>query len=207
MKKTALTFLLSLLIMGTSTAQTIQLPKPEMTLKTTLMEALAQRRSERNYSDKEIPLQQLSNLLWAANGINRSNGKRTAPSAINAQDIDIYVAGEKGAYYYNVQANTLEFITAEDLRPAAANGQDFVMQAPIVLILVTDAAKFRNPGAAKFGDMDAGYVSQNICLYCAAAGLATVPRAIMDADALKDGLKLKETQRVCLNSPIGYPEE
>lgn len=208
MKKILFAIIASAFFCGKAEAQPeIQLPKPQTALPTTLMQALAARHSVRNFSDKEIPLQELSNLLWAANGVNRTDGRRTAPSAINAQDIDIYVVSAKGAYLYRAEEHALVAVTDRDLRKAVASGQSFAATAPIALVLVSDAAKFSNPGAAKFGDMDAGYVSQNICLYCVAAGIGTVPRAIMDAEALKSGLKLKETQRLCLNHPVGYSAE
>lgn len=194
--------------LGTATAQeTIALPQPQKTLQVTLMQALTDRKSLRDYSTREIPMQELSNLLWAANGVNREDGRRTAPSAINAQDIDVYVVNSQGAYLYNAPKNQLEQVYKGDLRKEVAGRQEFAATAPISLVLVCDGSRYSFPdGGQKFGGMDAGYVSQNIYLYCAAAGLATVARASMDAEALKKALNLKESQILELNHPVGYPE-
>lgn len=205
MKKIALSLFCILFGGLVSMAQkNITLPPTSIPTEVTLMKALSNRQSTREFSTQQISLQKLSNLLWAANGINRTDGKRTAPSAVNAQDIDIYVCRADGAYRYDAQKNMLEFITNKDLRSAVAGGQDFVKQAPVCLVLVSDAAKFTRGGGDKFGGVDAGYVSQNICLYCAADGLATVPRASMDSATLKKELKLTDKQTPWLNHPVGY---
>ncbi len=209
MKKIALSFLAALAFhLGAEAQQVIKLPQPQKSLKTTLMQALSDRRSVRSYdASKPLSDQQLSNLLWAANGINRPDGKRTAPSAINAQDVDIYVCRADGAYRYDAKTNCLTPITKKDLRNAVAGGQDFVKQAPVSLVLVSDASKFNRGGGERWGGVDAGYVSQNICLYCTAAGLATVPRGSMNHDELKKELKLSSTQTVWLNHPVGYEKK
>ena len=150
----------------------------------------------------------LSDLLWAANGINRSSeGKRTAPSAMNRQDIDIYVVLPQGTYLYDAKGHKLNLISEGDHRSAVAGGQTFVNNAPVSLVLVSDLSKL---GDAKsnhvqlMGAMDAGIVSQNISLFCSAARLATVPRASMDLARLKTALKLKDTQMPMMNHPVGY---
>lgn len=206
MKKMLLSLGIALLGTLTCPAQsTIRLPVPEKNAKAPLMKALNDRRSVREYdTSKPLPLQQLSNLLWAANGVNRSDGKRTAPSAINAQDVDIYVCRADGAYRYNAAKHNLERVSTKDLRGAVADRQDFAKQAPVSLVLVSDAAKFSRGGGDKWGGVDAGYVSQNICLYCAAFGLATVPRGTMNTATLKKDLQLTDTQTLWLNHPVGY---
>lgn len=186
-----------------SAQEKIALPAPDKSLKTTLIEALQQRHSERQTIDKEFSDADLSTLLWAANGINRDDGKRTAPSAMNKQDIDIFVVRADGAYFWNPTDNTLERRSDEDLREAVARGQDFAAKAPVALVLVSDGAKFGDR-PNKFGLADAGYVSQNICLICSAEGWACCPRATMDNDVLTKKLKLTAKQVPMLNNVVGY---
>lgn len=186
-----------------SAQEQISLPQPSKSLETTVIEALQNRRSERFFAEKQMSDQDLASLLWAANGINREDGRRTAPSAINAQDIDIYVVRADGAYLWDAKENTLKRVSDEDLRPLVAKGQDFVLQAPVSLVLVSDKSRFGNR-PANFAQADAGYVSQNICLYCSAAGWACCPRASMDTEGLKKALQLSESQEPMLNNTVGY---
>ena len=205
MKKIIL-FVLALTTMGSMQAQeVISLPQPEVNkLAMTLGDALQQRRSERQYSDKEISMQTLSTLLWAACGVsNAKTGKITAPSAINMQDVKVYVCAKNGVCLYNAKANTLTKVSDKDLREAIAGRQAFAKKAPISLVLVSTKDTDRAPND-KFGAMDAGYVSQNIYLACTALGLKTVARATMDFDVLKRELNLSETSYLELNHPIGY---
>lgn len=187
---------------------TVRLPQPDMDRPATVMQALGQRQSTRAFDGRELAAQDLADLLWAANGVNRpASGKRTAPSALNRQDVDVYVLTARGAYRYDAATHALQPVATDDLRPAAAGGQDFVAAAPAVLVLVSDLSKFGGRGQAsalRMGAIDAGIVSQNAALFCAAAGLATVPRASMDADALRTGLKLADEQEPMLNLPVGY---
>ena len=186
----------------------IKLLEPDKTLDTSLMQALSDRASQREFADKQLSLEDLSSLLWAAYGVNREDGKRTAPSAVNAQDIDIYVCMASGTYFYDAKQSQLTRITTEDLRPAVCGKQP--MEAPVFLVMIADISRYpeglasQRPVVESFACMDAGYVSQNICLYCAAAKLATVPRASMDKEALAKALNLKETQILILNNPVGY---
>ena len=187
---------------------TIQLTEPDKTLDVSLMQALSDRKSRREFSDEQLSLEELSTLLWAANGINREDGRRTAPSAVNAQDIDIYVCMASGAYLYDAKQSQLTRITTEDLRPAVAAQQQ--IEAPIFLVLVADVSRYpeglasQRQAVERLACMDAGYVSGNIGLYCSAAQLATVPRASMDKEALTKALNLKDTQILVLNNPVGY---
>ena len=158
---------------------------------------------------REISDATLSQVLWAACGINRPESKKiTAPSAINAQDILMYVARKDGAYLYDPQSNTLKKICNDDLRDAVAANQKFAATAPVCLIMVTDLSKFGNRGqqALPMANMDAGYVSENICLVCTALGLNTVPRIGMDKAAISKALGLTEMQIPLLNNPIGWPK-
>lgn len=190
---------------------TIALCTPRTSGGTTVLEAFAHRQSTRTYSPKLLSDQELADVLWAANGINRPESqKRTAPSALNYQDVDVYVCLEKGAYRYDAPSNTLELIIQEDLRPWVANGQDFAASAPVVVVLTSDLSKMKGgPTEANrlIGAMDAGIVSQNISLACAGLGLATVPRATMDKAQLAKKLRLKDSQILLLNHPIGHFKE
>jgi SagB-type dehydrogenase family enzyme len=195
----------------TSDAQkAVQLKKPDMTRKATLMEALSRRMSTREFGAKKLSEQELSDLLWAGNGVNRADGKRTAPSARNVQDIDIYVVMPEGAYLYDAKKNSLEPVAAGDHRAVIAPQQAFVATAPVNLLLVSDYGRFsggaNDAGTASMAALDAGIVSQNISLFCAAAGLATVPRAMLDAEKIAAALKLKPSQKILLNHPVGYPK-
>ena len=186
----------------------IKLLEPDKTLDASLMQARTDRASQREFADKQLSLEDLSSLLWAANGVNREDGKRTAPSAVNAQDVDIYVSMASGAYLYDAKQSQLTRITTEDLRSAVCGKQP--MEAPVFLVMVADISRYpeglasQRPLVESFAAMDAGYVSQNICLYCSAAKLATVPRASMDKEALTKSLNLKDTQIPLLNNPVGY---
>ncbi len=184
-----------------------RLPEPDKNVKMTLFQALQQRKSVREYSDKDIDDMKLSQLLWAAVGINRSDGRLTSPTAINAQDITVYVCRKDGAWLYVAKENALHRVSDKDLRQAIAANQKFAAVAPVSLVIVTDNAKFRGGstnGPSISGAIDSGYVSQNIDLACEALGLATVPRATMDKETLKKELKLTDDQHAILNHPVGY---
>ena len=173
--------------------------KPEKTL----VEVLKNRRSEREYSKEALSDQVLSNVLWAACGINRPAEKKiTAPSAINAQDVIVFVCRSDGAFRYDALNNTLIKVSSKDLRKDVAANQAFSAVAPVSLVLVSDLNKFRSP-RAELGAMDAGYVSENICLICTAMGLKTVPRATMNKEVLSKELGLIDNQILELNHPIG----
>lgn len=205
MKKMLLLSLLFGIVAGLQAQELkpVKLNKPDMKRKTTLMTALEKRQSTREYADRKLELQDLSDLLWAAVGINRSeSGKRTAPTAMNRQEIDVYVCLPEGVYLYDAKAHELKPVAKGDFRPAVAGGQDFVKSAPACLVIVADLDKFK--GEVLMPAVDAGIVSQNISLFCAAADLVTVPRATMDQAQLKSALKLKEGQRPLMNHPVGY---
>lgn len=186
-------FLLTLIMMiSCSSAQDItqiKLNTPDLTRGDVVMKALSNRKSTREFSNKMLSQQDLSDLLWAANGINRpSEKKRTAPSAYNKQDIKIYVCMAEGCYLYNAVASTLDLVNSGDIRP---------QNVPLYLVLVSDTDQ-------SWGAIDAGLVSQNISLFCSGVGLATVPRIEMDIVELKKNLKLTGTQTVILNQLVGY---
>ena len=182
-----------------------QLPQPDMQLSVTLTEALQKRRSDREYNaDRDITDQQLSQILWAACGVNRPDKKLlTIPTAVNAQDIQVYVCRKDGVALYQPYDNTLKKVSGEDIRPLLAERQQNMKNAPVFLLIVSDQEKFRH-NAEVYGAMDAGYASQDICLMCAALGLKTVPRAMMNKEAVAKALGLGEKQILELNHPIGY---
>ena len=189
--------------------QAIKLNPPDKTRGSVLMKAFADRHSDREFNPKELGLQDLSDLLWAANGVNRQDGKRTAPSAMNRQEIDVYVIRADGAYLYDAPAHTLQPVAEGDYRPAVAGRQDFVKTAPVCLVMVIDLEKLGDPSVEQtrlMGAVDAGIVSQNVNLFCAGVGLSTVPRASMEQDELRKALKLKDTQLPIMNNPVGYPK-
>lgn len=189
----------SLFAQNTQEAKTITLKEPQLDKGLNLMAALKERKSIREFSDKEIDLQTLSNLLWAANGVNRPDGKRTAPSAMNRQEIEIYVCQKDGAYHYQAQENILKQVSTEDCR---------LRNAPLTLILVSDNTKAPHiPGVKDWGYIDGGIVSQNISLFASAMGLATVPQGTMPREKLTKILKLKKGFYLVLNHPVGYPKE
>lgn len=205
--KKYLTMAVALLMAGSAVAQDIQLPAPNKKVEMTLMDALQKRTSVREYSDKAVDNATLSQVLWAACGINRPDSKRiTAPSAINAQDILVYVLNADGAYLFQPLSNSLKKVCNEDLRIPMAGPQKFAAEAPVALLLVSDLSKFgpNNRSGERYGAMDAGYVSENIYLACTALGLGTVARAMMDAKTLSEKLGLKEHQQPMLNHPIGW---
>lgn len=188
----------------------IKLNAPDKARGSVIMKTLSDRHSDREFSEKKLSLKDLSDLLWAANGINRpADGKRTAPSALNKQDIDVYVVMEEGAYLYNAATHSLDPIVAGDYRPAVGGGQDFVNKVPVCLVLVSDLSRFGNVSdqVKQMAAVDAGVVCQNINLFCAGIGLATVPRASMDKDTLHKVLKLSTDQMLIMNNPVGYPKK
>ena len=206
--KKIFTVVLSFCLWGSIYAQDINLRTPERTGGLPIMEALAKRQSTDNFSEKELSIQELSNLLWAANGVNRDNGKRTAPSALNAQDIDVYVAMANGVYKYDAVSMKLVFISSVDCRALAQSPKNSTLP-PYMLYLVADASKYPQSIPAEhamdMGRINVGIVSQNISLFCAGSGLGTRPRANMKQEELRKILKLNENQVLLMNHPIGYP--
>ncbi len=191
----------------TETSSQVQLPKPQTDGGKPLMQALTERRSTRSFADKPLPEQVLSNLLWAAWGINRSDGKRTAPSAMNRQEIDVYVILARGAFLYQAKEHTLQQVAAEDLRGQAGT-QDFVKDAPLNLVYVADTARMGGGSEESkilYYGAATGFISQNVYLFCASEGLATVVRASLDRDSMRTSLRLRPEQRITLAQTVGYP--
>ena len=186
-------------------AADIKLPEPQKTGGMLLMEALNARQTQRTFSAKPLSEQQLSDLLWAAFGINRDNGKRTAPSARNMQEISIYAALPSGLYLYQAKSNALEQISDQDVR-ALVGRQAFVRTAPVSLIYVSDYDTIK--GESEFySATDTGYISQNVYLFCASEGLHTVVLGSVDKTSLQTAMKLKPSQHVILTQPVGLPPD
>ncbi len=209
MRKVQLLLLCLFISVATFAAdKVIRLPKPNLNRNSEVMEAFANRHSTREYAAKALTLTDLSDLLWAANGINRpEEGKRTAPSAMNKQDVDVYVVLPEATYLYDAKAHQLNLVAEGDHRGAVAGGQAFVKSAPVSLLLVSDLSRLgdaKNTHTQLMGAMDTGIVSQNISIFCSAVKLATVPRASMDTAKLKSILKLTDTQLPLMNHPVGY---
>ncbi len=186
----------------------IQLLTPQQGSGSPLIQLLWKRKSSREFSSKPLPLEVLSNLLWAAFGINRPDGKRTAPSGKNQQEIDIYVASEKGLYLYDAKANRLNPILTNDLR-GMTGLQPFVKEAAVNLIYVADYSRMGRSSEEEksfFSAADTGLISENVYLYCASEGLATVVRANIDKPALASAMKLRKDQKIVLAQSVGYPQ-
>jgi hypothetical protein len=197
-------------LMSFAMAQTfkpIELLAPDKTRGLPLMEALSVKASVREYSEKSLTLQDLSDLIWAANGINRPfEGKRTASSAMNAQDIDIYVLMQDGVYLYNAASYVLDTVVSGDYCDLVGK-----TDAPVTLVLISDISRFRfgsDEQRLTWANIDAGIVSQNISLFCAATGLKTCPKASFPGmDKIREVLNLTDSQHVILNHPVGYKKE
>jgi SagB-type dehydrogenase family enzyme len=186
----------------------VPLPPPQTSGGKPLMQVLKDRQSTREFSDQKLSPQVLSNLLWAAFGVNRPDGKRTAPSAMNWQEIDIYVATQDGLYVYDAKANALNAVLAQDVR-GATGMQPFVKDAPVNLVYVADLGKTGRAGEYQtlFTAADAGFIAQNVYLFCASEGLVTVVRGSVDHEALAKLMKLRPNQKIMLAQTVGYPKK
>jgi SagB-type dehydrogenase family enzyme len=187
----------------------IKLPEPKMQGGMPLMQALKERKSEREFNPRELPLEVISDMLWAASGINRpESAHRTSPSSMNMQEIDIYLAKADGLYLYDAKGNMLTPIVSTDIR-ALTGSQPFVKDAPVNLIYVADLAKMSRVSAQDadfYAGTDTGFISQNVYLYCASSGLATVVRGSIDKPALAKAMKLRSDQKIILAQTVGYPK-
>lgn len=212
-KKILVSFLLFVLISSLLVAQEteiIKLPAPQTEIGKPLMQALKLRCSTRSFDSKPLSLQDLSNLLWAAYGINRpESGKRTVPSAMNWQEYDIYVVLKEGAYLYNAKENELKLVTKGDIRELCGM-QDFVKAAPLNLVYVADfsrVSRVNEEDKILFVSADCGFIAQNVYLYCASEGLAAVVRGMVDRQKLPEALKLNANQKIILAQTVGYPKK
>ncbi len=208
-----LLLLATLLLAGAVTAQDmklIPLPSPDTTGGKPLMQVLKDRHTSREFAADTIPLPVLSNLLWAACGVNRAeSGKRTAPSAMNWQEIDVYVATAQGVFLYDSKAHALQQIMTEDIREKTGS-QPFVKEAPVNLLYVADYAKITHGSdedKVLYSAADAGFISQNVYLFCASEGLATVVRGSVDRALVAKAMNLRDDQKIILAQSVGYPKK
>ena len=202
---------LLLVPVGLITAQELKpvaLPTPQTSGGRPLMQVLKERKSVRDFGPEPLSRQTISNLLWAAWGVNREDGRRTAPSASNRQEIDVYVVMADGAYLYDAQANALKLVAPADLRKLAGT-QAYVAGAPVNLIYVADTAKLGGDDAARLAtaNADTGFVAQNVYLFCASEGLGTVVRGSVNRDDLSKALNLRVGQRITLAQSVGYAKK
>jgi SagB-type dehydrogenase family enzyme len=187
----------------------IKLPPPNLNSGKSLMQSLQARKSSRDFSTKKLPVEVLSNLLWAACGINRpESGRRTAPSAVNWQEVDIYVAMADGLYLYNAKEHVLKPVIKQDIRGLTGK-QTFIKDAPVNLIYVADYSRMGGANAEErnsYSAADTAFIAQNVYLYCASEGLATVVRGSIDRDVLVKAMQLRDGQRIILSQTVGYPK-
>lgn len=190
-------------------SKSIQLPAALATGGMPLMQALAARQSQRAFVATTLPDQTLSDLLWACAGVNRAElGGRTAPSAMNAQEVNVYAALATGLYRYEPHAHVLHLVVAMDVRRVTGY-QDFVDTAPLDLVYVADHSRMKTIPAThreSFASVAAGAMAQNVYLYCASTGLATVMRAWFDRTALGQSMGLDADQQILLTQTVGMPD-
>jgi SagB-type dehydrogenase family enzyme len=175
-----------------------------------LMSALQNRQSQRNFNEEMLTLEDLSNVLWAAYGINREDGKRTVPSAVALYPVKVYAVLSNGIYFYNAENNELEAVAEGDFR--SIQGQAFSHNAPLNILYIADMNKYDNSSykvndetAIKFAMSDASHSSQNVYLYCAGFGLKTVIRGGgFDEATIRNVLNLDNRHFVLLAQTVGY---
>ncbi len=205
----ALTVLYAL-VPATEALKPVTLMKPQTDGGKPLMQVLKNRSSSRSFGSAKLAPQVLSNLLWAAFGVNRSDsGERTAPSAKNLQEIEIYVAMEDGLYLYNARTHALVPVLPEDIR-ALTGLQSFVKDAPMNLVYVADLARLSGlseEDKVLYSAADTGFISENVYLFCASEGLATVVRGSIDRKVLAVAMKLRPDQKIILAQTVGYPKK
>lgn len=209
MKKIYLLFFCLLSLVGFSSAShaeesdspemMVYLPEPQKNIGAPLMKALSERKTTREFSVRKINDQDLSNLLWAAVGINRPNGKLTIPTARDARDLSVYVIKQGGAYRYNSEKNALELVNPASLIYTAAS-QGFVKNADMLLVYVS------NNENQNYGAMHAGSAYQNVGLYAASAGMSNVVLGMIDRNVLRKELHINDNEYVVIAQALGWPK-
>jgi len=184
----------------------VALPAPETSGGKPLMQALKERKSTREFTSEKLPPQVLSNLLWAGWGINREDGHRTAPSSSDKQEIDIYVVTSDGAYVYDAKGNALKPVVSGDLRKQTGTVA-FVAEAALNLVYVADFSKMANGDESNknaTANANAGFIAQNVYLFCASEGLGAVVRGGVPRPELTKALTLRPDQRIVFAQTVGY---
>jgi nitroreductase len=188
--------------------QIIKLSPPDTLRGIPVMNALAHRSSASSYDTAEMKIKDISDLLWAANGINRAgSGKRTAASSYNAQDIDLYLFLKAGVYFYNPKEHQIEMVVSGDHIDLIASTQEFVRDSKQIILLVSDISRFKKGEEAeklRWAAIDAGIVAQNIMILCASEGFLARPRVYMENEKIRELLKLSKDQHLILNIPVSY---
>jgi len=187
----------------------IELPPPQKDGGKPLMQVLNSRHSVRSFTDSVLTDQQISNLLWAAFGVNREGNKRTAPSSMNQQEIDIYVFTARGVFLYDAPRHRLQVILDKDLRPLTGV-QDFVIWAAVNLVYIADHTKSTSQDEierSKTSHVNTGFIAQNVYLYCASEGLGCIVRGMVNRDELKKQLELEPTREIIVAQTVGYIKE
>jgi nitroreductase len=209
-----LTFFCGNAILMTISAQDISLPAPDKTGGKPLMQALNERQSTRTFTKDNLTRQQLSDLLWAGWGINRADQKkRTAPSARNVQEIEVYVALPEGLYLYVAETNLLKNINNKDVRKLCGS-QDFVADAALNIVYVADMSKLGKKEGDEIKDSDllssyanTAFIAQNVYLYCASANLGCVIRGMVPKEQLSPEMGLRTNQKIILSQTVGVPKK
>jgi nitroreductase len=204
---------LAFLCLGAAAAdplKPVSLSPPQTTGGRPLMQVLKDRSTSRSFSSEKLPPQLLSNLLWAAFGINRpESGHRTAPSAMDRQEIDIYVAMAEGLYVYDAKTHVLQPVLIGDIR-AMTGRQPFVADAPVNLIYVADLGRMGKASKEEqdlYSAADTGFISENVYLFCASEGLVTVVRGSVERETLAKAMRLRPDQKIILAQTVGYPKK
>ena len=211
MKKFFLTLAAACLVSTTTFAADMILPPPNMNDKLSVMDALNQRHSSRNFVDKNLSPAQLSKILWAANGINRADGKRTVPAAIGIYSVEVYAVTKEGIYLYDVDNNKLKLIAEGDFRSVTTTGQSFVSKAAVNLVyvetpVVWESAKRTPPRDAQisFANITVGAMVQNVALAAETEGLGNCVRGSINRDEFKKIAKLSDEKNILLAQSVGY---
>ena len=202
-------FLLGFAAALSAQAADIRLPAPAKTGGMPVVQAIAERKTSRAFSDRELPVETLSTLLWIADGISRPDGRRTIPTGHNVQDLDVYVILKSGAYRYDEKAHALIQTSEGDFRAIAAK-QPFAQVAPVTLFYVQDVARAKKTDAMsqmRFGGIHTGSAIQNVYLFCTGAGLVSCAREQNDYEAQAKIFKLRPTQRIILAQSVAYPAD
>ncbi|MBR4717684.1 MAG: SagB/ThcOx family dehydrogenase [Lentisphaeria bacterium] len=183
-------------------AESVALPAPAKTGGMPLMQALAERKTIRDYKPGELDAATLSEILYAANGVNRPDGKRTIPTAMNKQDLEVYVALPGAAYHYDAKENKLVRIDAGDFRAELIMNKNMAKNAAAILVYASDSTKF--PNDIKYPAIHVGEASQDVYLYCASKGLGTVSLGMYDEKGVRKVFKLDSKMTVILAQAIGF---
>ena len=197
-----------LLSIGMTKTQDINFPEPDREGGMPLMKTLNERHTSRAFSSRELPVELMGNLFWAACGTTREK-YRTAPSAVNWQEVRAYAVTKDGIYLYHEQGHYLEKLIEGDFREFAGT-QPFVKDAPLTIVLVADYTRMGNIGEEdrlKYSWADAAYISQNIYLFCTSENLNTGVRGLIDRELLSEKMQLDENHKIILAQCVGYPVE